>query len=315
MHAQTTHMQAAPTPLIDRALKYLSLALVVAIVGFTAFYLTDRNLTPATSVVDQAVQVGEQAVRNDPGNAGLRISLADVYLSKGRLGEAKAQYRAALQIDETALLAHRGLGLVAMQEKQYSTAEAEFQTIVSALDGQEFSNVNRALEEVYYYLARAQIAQQELDAAVTSLQAALSIDRADADAWELLGSTYLAAGRPDEAAKALERATQFVPDSASPYPMLADAYRAAGNETGARYATAMNALYGKKAVDEAVTQLQGLTQEHPESTQGWVGLGFALQVKGQKTEAATAFQQALTLDPANFLARAGLAQVGGTPRS
>jgi tetratricopeptide (TPR) repeat protein len=307
MQAHSTVPLARPD-VSERLLKLLLLTLVVAIAGFAAFYITDRGLTREAGLVDQAVRVGEAAVRDNPTSAGLRVALADVYTSKNRLDEAVTQYNAALEIDKDMLTAHRGLGLVYLERKQFGNAESEFQQIVDAVDDQQFANVNRGLEAVYYFLARAQVGQQKFDAAIDSLSRALAIDRTDSDAWELLGSAYLATARADDAVRALEAAVQFVPDSWDGYATLARAYDAAGNPTGVRYAQAM-VLVGRKAYDGAISELRAVTQDEPRFVSAWIGLGFASEAAGRKADAEAAFARAAQLEPTNFNARMGLNRV------
>lgn len=299
----------AQSPGLDRAIKVLALALALAVAGFAVFYTLDRQVKPSPGLVDQAIVQAEQAVRDDPGSTTARLALGDLYLEKRRFDEALAQYNAALEIDSKLLLAHRGRGRTYLAQQRYADAEVELQMVADALGGGEYAATDRGLEETLYFLARAQVSQQKLDAAVANLEKALKIDRTDADAWELLGSISLTQGRTADAIKAFEKTVLFVPSSPDAFAMLAQAYRSSGDDVRARYADAM-VLYGRQDYDRAIAGLKAVTEERPDLAVAWTGLGFAYEGKGQKGDAAAAYQQALAADPNDFNARTGLIRLG-----
>jgi tetratricopeptide (TPR) repeat protein len=305
--------RAPRSSILDRTLKFLVLALVVAVVGFAAFYYTDRQVKPGPGLVEQGIAQAEENVRQDPSHAGRRVALATLYAEARRFDEAITQFKAALEIDSASIAANYGLAIVYLERRQFAEAEAELQKVVDSRGDSEFSAADKALQAAYYHLGRAQGAQQKLDAAIPTLERAVTIDRADADSLELLGSAYLAAGKLDLATLALERAVLFVPDSPDAFSMLAHIYRASGNEQKARYAQAM-VLYGQRAFDQAAAELLGLLQEQPDDAAAWTGLGFVYEAQDLKREAADAYERALAAKPGDFNARQGFLRVGVGPR-
>jgi tetratricopeptide (TPR) repeat protein len=310
----SAHISRSPSAsrILDRVVRFLVLALVAAIVGFAAFYYADRQVKPAPSLLEQAIVQAEEAVRQNPDHAGRRIAVASLYVDSGRFDEAVIQFRAALEIDKSALAAHYGLGIVYLDRRQYSLAEEEFTRVVDSRGDSEFSVADRALQAAYFHLARAQIGQQKLDAAIFTLEKAVTIDRTDADSWELLGSAYLASGKPDQAIVALERAVLFVPDSPEAFSMLVKAYQATGNERGARHAQAM-VHFGQKDFERAVVELTALIEAQPDDAIAWTRLGFVYEAQGMKRNAAEAYERALAVNPEEFNARQGISRVGTNP--
>ena len=70
------------------------------------------------------------------------------------------------------------------------------------------------------------------------------------------------------------------------------------------------AMYAVGQNDPAIAELQAVTQAKPDFWAAWTGLGLAYEARGQKPEAAEAFQKALAGDPNDFNARTGLVRLG-----
>jgi len=83
MHAQTAQLQAAPTPLIDRALKYLSLALVVAVVGFAAQRTLANVIAGIQIAVSQPIRIGDRLTFDECEGRVTDITLSYTYLDPG----------------------------------------------------------------------------------------------------------------------------------------------------------------------------------------------------------------------------------------
>jgi tetratricopeptide (TPR) repeat protein len=309
MQVQTTSLKN--TQPLDRAIQWLALALVAAVVGFAVYYYVDRQVQPGPTAIDREITEAEQGVRDNPADLGARIDLGNLYLDRGRYDDAVDQFQTVLQASDKAWPAHRGLGLVAYQQARYDVAEQELQKVVDGLKDGEFAGVDKSLEEAYYFLGRSQVNAHEPDAATTNLEAAVQLDRTDADAWELLGATHLAAGRAAEASQAFERAVRLTPKSREAYQMLASAYGVQANDDGVRYAQAM-VLYASGDNERAIAALRELTQARPEYSAAWTGLGLAYESAIDKPEAAAAYRQALAGAPSDYNAQAGLARLGAS---
>jgi cytochrome c-type biogenesis protein CcmH/NrfG len=306
MHAETAIPQ---TNTIDRLQKGLLLALVIAVVGFAAYYAWDRRHIEQPTLMERAVVVAEDTVREDPGDPVARVGLAELYLAKDRVAEAVGQFQAALEIDSKYLPARRGLGLAYLAQAQFADAEREFQWVVDTKKDGEFANADKGLSEAYYFLAATQVEQQRPTEAIPSLQAALRIDKGDSDAWMMLGRAQLASGEPSEAVTALTRATAFAPKYSEAYGLLAQAHETLGDQDRAAYARAMVDFSDGK-LSSAISGLRAVVQAKPDLWEAWTGLGLASESNDQKEHAADAYQRALTANPSDFNARAGLIRLG-----
>ena len=306
MHVESVGHQPQ---VLDRVLKALTLALVLSIVGFAAYYYYDRRPVAQTSMIDKAIQVAEKAVYSDPQDLLARVALADLYSANGRDDEGLGQYQAALEIQGNFEPAHRGLGLIYLKRQQYAEAEAEFQLVVDARKGGEFAARDSMLQEAYFFLAQAQLGQQRPGDAVPNLIGALKIDKTDADAWGLLGEAQLASGQIGEALQSLTVATHFDPKFGNAYRAEAQAYSALGDEQRSRYALAM-AAYSDGQNEQALKDLVAVTQATPDFSDAWTGLGLTLEAVDRKGEAAQAYQQALAIQPNDLIASGGLVRLG-----
>jgi len=252
----------------------------------------------------------EEAVRASPGDAMLRVSLAEAYLTASRPLDAVTQFQAALELDASRVDAIVGLGRAYMAAGDHASARPEFERVVEmANQGVMASDI---VETARYYLGEISLLEQQPGDAVTHLEAAVAIDSSDADAWRLLGRAYRESGEVDKAIEALSRAVLFVPNYQEAYEELALAYDQKGLSGEAQYARGM-VSYSKRDYDKAVQQLKEAVQASPGFANGYAGLGLALEGIGSREDAVAAFQKALELDAGNFTAQSGLARLGALP--
>jgi len=143
-----------------------------------------------------------------------------VLLDQGKLTEAEKVFNSGIKKakDEKALF-HNGLGLVLLQQKEYSKADVEFRKASTVgPDCAEFhanlgdanyfaqfyplaiSEYNRVIEldttflDVYFRLARAYVAQNQYNDALNQLRVVLTRDSMYTHAWEEIGRLYTMAG-------------------------------------------------------------------------------------------------------------------------
>lgn len=299
--------------LLDLVLVWSGSLLIIAAVAFAAYYYFDQRGVGGTSgstLLDRELARLEQAVRDSPGDAVLRVSLAEAYLSASRPLDAVAQFQAALDLDATRVDAIVGLGRAYMAAGDHASARPEFEKVVEmASQGVMASDI---VETARYYLGEVALLEQQPGEAVTHLEAAVAIDSSDADAWRLLGKAYRESGDIDKAIEALSRAVLFVPNYQEAYEELALAYDQKGLVGEAQYARGMVA-YCKRDYGKAVRQLKDAVEASPAFANGYAGLGLALEGKGEREEAVAAFQKALELDSGNIAAQFGLARLGALP--
>jgi tetratricopeptide (TPR) repeat protein len=175
--------------------------------------------------------IGEllQAVRLDPGDANIRLALAEAYRRGGRLPETEEHLRAALAIDPAFQAAHLNLSGLYIQLERYEEAVEHAQHLV---DDPTFPSPWQALTN----LGWAQYSLGRLDDAARNLR--LAVDYRDSY-WPArlnLGILEADRGNGDAAAEHFERVL-----ASNPGPMaeaevrfrLAELYVAKGDKRSA----------------------------------------------------------------------------------
>jgi len=299
-----------PRSLLDLAVYVAAGLLVLATAAFALYYHLDRRSDSGPSLIERRIAALEEAVRAQPDVFGPRLALATAYETKKRYADARRQYEAALIIEPESAEAYLGLGRVNQAGGDIAGAAAAFEAVVALRKDSEFASIDNFLQEAHFYLGEIALSQKEYGAAIGAFLAAVAIQKTDADAWYGLCQAYLGATDFENAAASCERSVELVPDFAEPYSPLAEAYRKLGRPLKARYAEAMTA-YASGRSEQAIASLEAVVAEDAELWQAHVGLGLALEVAGRRDEARQAFKRALTGDPANFVARLGLARLGG----
>ncbi len=298
---------SVPGSLLDRLLVWSGALLVLAVVGFGAYYYLDRQgKTRTPSLTEQTIARFEQAVRATPGDVSARISLGDLYYTNHRYAESAVQYQAALEIKPDSVLTLMGLGRALLATGDRAGAIQHLTKVIDLTKNDEIpGDVTQAAQ---YYLGRAYLDQQRPADAVEHLKVAVAISRMDADAWELLGTAFLADGKVDEAINALSTAVRYVPNYTEAYQQLAAAYERKGQAPQRAYALGMVA-YGKGKFAEAADQLEAAVKGASAFANAYVGLGLVREARNERAQAVAAFQQALRLEPDNFNAQAGVSRL------
>jgi len=160
--------------------------------------------------------------------------------TRGRLDEAEALYRVAVERQPDLLIAHINLGVLL-------TGRGRTQEALRVLD----AAVKRAPRSPGVYLARGmtRMAAAQPDAAVTDFEVALKIDTSLVS-LTLLANAHLSMERLDEAKIALDRALEIDPRHAPTHVMRAYMHLA-GNEIPAALASAKLATQLDRKLAEA----------------------------------------------------------------
>ncbi len=164
------------------------------------------------------------------------------------------------------------------------------------------------------YLKRAAIQDElgQLDAAIATLEQAVSEGAGGVFVERELGLLLVRKGRVDEAVRHLQRAEQEGPDRLDVLDALASAYLAAGQSELAErtYRRALSIddssvrlhlqlgtlLMLIDRVEEAVDAFRSAVNHGPDVAQAHTGLGLALASSGRRDEAMSSWQRALELD-------------------
>jgi tetratricopeptide (TPR) repeat protein len=288
------------------------LVLVIGIPLVGVIYFLDRWVDPGPTMVQRQVAAGEEAVRKEPNKVSTRVQLAAVYVESDRLDDAIKQYNEVLAVQPDHRLALIGRGKVLRDMGDVDGALKDFQKLVDIAAAGEFANADQLLQEAYFNIARIALDKGQPSSAIEPLEAALRIDRSDADAWALLGTARLQTGDAKQAVEALRRALQFVPTGwCDPYAQLVEAYAALGKPAGSAYASGMLDLCEQRP-DQAKAKLAALASG-PFAIDAALGLAMIAETEGDTSGAVALYRKVLTADPQNFSAQAGLGRLGGSP--
>ncbi len=326
---------------IDALLRWLVILGVAAVLGlggllgYTVWQAqrTEETSTPA----GRAIADLRNRVRANPNDAPLRVRLGEALASAGLLDDAVDQFKAALKIDDKHTGAYLDLGIVAMQEKEHSTAEGYFNKVIELTTGTQYAGVNQRREMAYFYLGEIALDDRRYEDAAANFKAALRIRRDASDTYYLLAQAYRGMQRNDAAMKQLDIALAFDPRYPEAHYLMGEIYldeddvinaavhfRIAADgapehdlpqEALASLGTAEEALAKgeqnlkggrvRKAIDDALLA-RALEPENLKA----VLFHADVLVRAKETSAAIkAYKEALELAPENTTAKAALAEL------
>lgn len=165
------------------------------------------------------VALGEQRVREEPGNAEYRAFLGGAYVEVGRYADAIPHLNAALKLDDRLAGVHADLGTALMAEGRLDAALVHLQRAATLAPKDETMQFN--LGNGLKAAGRA----PEAGAAYTR---ALAINPDFADAHANLGVLFFGSGRMREALSHFERAVALRPSSAVIHTNYSSALAASG---------------------------------------------------------------------------------------
>lgn len=306
------HMARNSKSISDRTLNRLIvgslLILVIGIPVVGVVYFFDQYREAGPSMVQRAIDAGEQAVRKNPNAIGSRLQLAAAYITAKRYKDAIDQYGQVLKAETGNRVALLGRGQAYLALGDLQAASKDYQAIIDAARNEEMAGSDQQLQTAYYSLGSIQLKLGKPRDAVDSLKAALGINGTDADALFALGTALTQTGDAKNAVIALRKAVAFVPTGwCEPYSALEKAYQAFGKPAGAQYAGAMATFCGNQP-DLAKPQLQSLTSGEF-AVDALVGLALIAENQSDATAAADYYRRVLAKDPKNFAAITGLNRV------
>ena len=290
-----------------RRLQKLVISLLALVLGvgfaFAGYYYWDRYIHFGDkSPMERNAMALEEAVRDNPQDVETRIALAEIYLGQGRYSDAikHAQQVVDAYPEEDRPLLIIGISLVRLGKQAEAIEPLEqFVTIRSQT---ATAGADRILETAYYFLGESYLKLEQPEKAIPPLKNAIAIDRADADALYLLGKSHNQLGNPQAALPYLERAVRLVPDFNECYTEMISAYQNMNEPDFVNYAKGMQAL-AHKDYSNALEYLESTAQAQPEFAPVHIGLGLTYEGLHRYSEARLAIEQALLLDPEDFLAQ------------
>jgi len=212
-------------------------------------------------------------------------NLGEALLQKGRVDEAIAYFRKALEIQPNDTLTQTHLAVALFQEGQPNEAFARFRKALALRPADPLIHYNFGVALLHY---------GQVNEAATQFQKALELQPDYAQDLSRLGNASLHRGQVDEAIALFQTLLKVQPD-----------------DTEAHYILGMIFLQQGKA-KEATNQLEEVLKFQPANPQAHDNLGLALLRTGRVPEALIHFQKALELQPDNADARNNLAWVLAT---
>ena len=250
---------------------------------------------------NRAVPEFEAAIKLDADFIGAHCALCRAYLEQDELEKASTAVTAALKLDTThqpALLlcdtirqAYYDSGKEHLNAERYTEAVSTFQkALILAEDlgrGSQVSDIEN--KHIYAHLGAAYIRLKAYQEAIDALQNAIALDADLVDAHYNLGYAYVEQGHYDQAIPHLERAIAIAPNLKRAHYNLARAYRESGNLEAATH-----------AVTETLRLDSNYQRAHELANlikQAHYNRGITYLNDERYSEAITAFQNAITLDP------------------
>ena len=250
---------------------------------------------------NRAVPEFEAAIKLDANFIGAHCALCRAYLEQDELAKASTAVTAALKLDAThqpALLlcdtithAYYDTGKEHLNAERYTEAVSTFQkALILAEDLGRSSQVSDLENKhIYAHLGAAYIRLKAYQEAIDALQNAIALDADLVDAHYNLGYAYVEQGHSDQAIPHLERAIAIAPNLKRAHYNLARAYRESGNLEAAAH-----------AVTETLRLDSNYQRAHELANlikQAHYNRGITYLNDERYSEAITAFQNAITLDP------------------
>jgi tetratricopeptide (TPR) repeat protein len=205
------------------------------------------------------------ALRIDPDQPEVRISLAVMYQGMGRVPEAQEELRRVLAAQPSNDDAHRLLGGIHIDRAEWDLAVEELQRAIKLRP-----NYWRNHSELGFAHYRA----GRLDAAASAYLRVTQLQPDSGRGFHMLGTVQQAAGKLPEAIASYEHANEIRPAS-STYANLGTVLFWQGDYGGAA-----------AAYEQATTLAPNLPDQH-------ANLGDALTKLGRRDEAAKSFQRAI----------------------
>ena len=250
---------------------------------------------------NRAVPEFEAAIKLDVNFIGAHCALSRAYLEQDELEKASTAVTSALKLDAThqpALLlcdtithAYYDTGKEHFNAARYTEAVSTFQkALILAKDlgrGSQVSDIEN--KHIYAHLGAAYIGLKAYQQAIDALQNAIVLDADLVDAHYNLGYAYVEQGHYDQAIPHLERAIAIAPNLKRAHYNLARAYRESGNLEAATH-----------AVTETLRLDSNYQRAHELANlikQAHYNRGITYLNDERYSEAITAFQNAITLDP------------------
>lgn len=218
---------------------------------------------------DRALQLFEEALRDNPHNLALRHHIARIYVGMKRYEEALNQLQQIVALDAADLEAWRKIGLIYMEQERWDDAVALFHDLLER---------DPDLDPARYYLGSALEHQQQWQRAFDAFDAIPETSALYADAVAHMGFLLMQMERLEEAVALLERQIEEGRGRPQIYYYLASIHLA------------------ENRLNNALTVLTKATAQYPEQTDLLYQQGITLEKIGRHDQAIEVMQRVIELD-------------------
>ena len=325
-------------PTVDNLLTVVIAMLATSLIALAVFWgyswWASTRLESQSSPASRTIEGLRGSVQTDPGNAAIRVRLAEALATAGLKNEAVSQLQQAVKIDPKHTGAWLDLGTIALQQNQSKVATRYFQKVVDLTEGDQMADVNARREQALFGLAQVAVNDKRWTDALRFIKGAIRIRQDASDSYLILAEAYQGAGDTNKAIQNLKIALIFDPNFGQAHYQLGLIEKAEGNlqvaaiefrkaadaaPAAAEPAAALNAMGpASKWVAAAVAKtsskdLKGAKSDYeialaldPHSVPTALAYASLLEQLGQKTNTLRAYRQILEEDQGNKVAQAAV---------
>ncbi len=190
----------------------IALVVAVALIAFIGYsYWASSRTQAVSSPSGRAIENLRKVVQSSPGNPTARVRLAEALAYAGRQSEAIEQFDAALKLQTDFIPALTGLATIAMQQKDYPTAETYWRKIIALLDSTPTASSDPRLDSAYYGLGVTYVDTKRWEDAVNALKEANRVKSDASDTHYMLSVAYAGLDFPDKQLEELKITIAFDP--------------------------------------------------------------------------------------------------------
>ncbi len=271
-------------------------AVCVVILGLTFWsVLGSRPKAPVSAAARDVIRA-EAAVNASPKDLNNRVSAAKANYLAGNYDRAIQYADTAIQLGKDVPAADLLKGYALAAKGNVTEARKLYEKVAS----------KEVADSADAYLALAEVdrAAGKYDKAVESLKKAQTFDSTDAMIGVELAKTQVSAGKLDDAVASYARALSMVPDLKEARDGLAEM------QYGPAHYELAKVAWNQGRKTEAQTLMEKAVLTSPDLAWLHVALGDFRDMIGDKARAEAAYKDALSIDPRNKEAKAGLASLG-----
>ena len=255
----------------------------------------------ATGDVDLSLRSFRQALKWQPGNTVIRRNLARLLRSQGQIDQAEQQFERVLTDSPADIDALSGLVEIALQQQRDEQAQTLLERGISAHPDHLGLTIK---------LARLHADHGDYERALELANQAYGLKPGGLTVLETLGTVNLLAGNYSEANDYLARWTTVAPESATAWLRLAQAQALAGDidaafdtlESGATHVPNDSRLTRERVRvrlrdddhEQALAIIDTVIVDQPDAAWAYRLRGDTLATLGRRTDALTAYLDALT---------------------